>query len=68
LNEQLISDEHDQDFEYTKQHDISHVIADIMMKGATRNSNTRIGEGMLQDVKAAAVMSSWKNLAMQVRG
>jgi hypothetical protein len=54
-------------FSYTKQHDSCHVVDLIRGKGATRNSSTRPGEGVHQEVKQAYQQSNFKNAVAQVR-
>jgi hypothetical protein len=61
-----VSEKYGQGFEYTKHHDISHVIPDMRMKGSTRNSNARVGEGVNQEVAEAALTTNFRNMEAQV--
>ncbi|KAJ7111336.1 hypothetical protein C8R44DRAFT_633102 [Mycena epipterygia] len=44
-----VSKKHDKDFDFLKQHFLSHSINNFRAKGTSRNMNTRVGEGFHQE-------------------
>ena len=64
---QLVSQQYGKNFNFYKQHAISHVIEDIRQKGATPNFSTRLGEGFQQEVAEAYDQTNKRNPDRQVR-
>ena len=64
---QLVSQQYGKNFNFYKQHAISHVIEDIREKGATPNFSTRMGEGFQQEVAEAYNQTNKRNPDHQVR-
>ncbi|KAF8147227.1 hypothetical protein K438DRAFT_1626454 [Mycena galopus ATCC 62051] len=54
------------DFDFLKQHSLSHAIEDFMSKGTSRNMNTRIGEGFQQEVEKMYQKTNGKNAERQI--
>ncbi|KAJ7034060.1 hypothetical protein C8F04DRAFT_956956, partial [Mycena alexandri] len=54
------------DFNFLKQHSLSHAIEDFMSKGTSRNMNTRVGEGFQQEVEKMYQKTNGKNAEHQV--
>ncbi|KAJ7107586.1 hypothetical protein C8R44DRAFT_591534, partial [Mycena epipterygia] len=53
------------DFNFLKQHSLSHAIEDFMSKGTSRNMNTRVGEGFQQEVEKMYQKTNGKNAEHQ---
>ncbi|KAJ7115714.1 hypothetical protein C8R44DRAFT_709074 [Mycena epipterygia] len=53
------------DFNFLKQHSLSHAIEDFMSKGTSRNMNTRVGEGFQQEVEKMYQKTNGKNADVQ---
>ncbi|KAJ7044579.1 hypothetical protein C8F04DRAFT_1388930 [Mycena alexandri] len=49
------------DFNFLKQHSLSHAAEDFMAKGTSRNMNTRVGEGFQQEVEKMYQKTNGKN-------
>jgi hypothetical protein len=64
---QKVSTEHGKNFNFFKQHYISHIIEDIRRKGTTDNMSTRPGEGFQQEAAEAYEQSNKKQAEKQVR-
>jgi hypothetical protein len=54
------------DFDFLKQHSLTHAIEDFMSKGTSRNMNTRVGEGFQQEVEKMYQKTNGKNAEHQV--
>ncbi|KAJ7017193.1 hypothetical protein C8F04DRAFT_979784, partial [Mycena alexandri] len=54
------------DFNFLKQHSLSHAIEDFMSKGTSRNMNTRVGEGFQQEVEKMYQKTNGKNAEHQI--
>ncbi|KAJ7220703.1 hypothetical protein GGX14DRAFT_559495 [Mycena pura] len=54
------------DFNFLKQHSLSHAIEDFMSKGTSRNMNTRVGEGFQQEVEKMYHKTNGKNAERQI--
>ncbi|KAJ7261681.1 hypothetical protein C8J57DRAFT_1071747 [Mycena rebaudengoi] len=55
------------DFNFLKQHSLSHAIEDFMAKGTSRNMNTRVGEGFQQEVEKMYQKTNGKNAERQAK-
>jgi hypothetical protein len=66
LHPQKVSKEYGKNFDFFKQHCISHVISDIRQKGTTDNTSTRPGEGFQQEAAEAYKQTSKKEAEKQV--
>jgi hypothetical protein len=53
------------DFNFLKQHSLTHAIEDFMSKGTSRNMNTRVGEGFQQEVEKMYKKTNGKNAEHQ---
>ncbi|KAJ6509636.1 hypothetical protein DFH09DRAFT_942461 [Mycena vulgaris] len=60
-----VYDEFGKDFNFLKQHSLTHAIEDFMSKGTSRNMNTRIGEGFQQEVEKMYQKTNGKNAERQ---
>ncbi|KAJ7829496.1 hypothetical protein B0H14DRAFT_2366583, partial [Mycena olivaceomarginata] len=58
--DQVVSRELGKDFNFLKQHSLSHAVNDIRTKGTSRNMNTCVGEGFQQEVSAMYQKTSGK--------
>ena len=58
LHCQKVSKEYEKNFDFFKQHYVSHVISDIWQKGTTDNTSTRPGEGFQQEAAKAYKQTS----------
>ncbi|KAJ7759514.1 hypothetical protein B0H16DRAFT_1313294 [Mycena metata] len=56
-----VADKHGKDFNFLKQHSITHAIEDFISKGTSRNMNTRVGEGFQQEVSKMYQKTNGKN-------
>ncbi|KAJ7153830.1 hypothetical protein C8R46DRAFT_912239 [Mycena filopes] len=65
LGSDEVSDNHGKDFNFLKQHSLSHSIDDFMSKGTSRNMNTRVGEGFQQEVEKMYQKTNGKNAERQ---
>jgi hypothetical protein len=65
---QEVYERHGKDFNFLKQHSLSHAIEDFMSKGTSRNMNTRVGEGFQQEVEKMYQKTNGKNAEHQVSG
>ncbi|KAJ7181102.1 hypothetical protein C8R46DRAFT_885957 [Mycena filopes] len=54
------------DFNFLKQHSLTHAIEDFMSKGTSRNMNTRVGEGFQQEVEKMYQKTNGKNAERQI--
>ena len=66
LHPQKVSKEYGKNFDFFKQHYVSHVISDIQQKGTTDNTSTRPGEGFQQEAAEAYKQTSKKEAEKQV--
>ena len=66
LHPQKVSKEYEKNFDFFKQHYVSHVISDIRQKGTTDNTSTRPGEGFQQEAAEAYKQTSKKEAEKQV--
>jgi len=66
LHRQKVSKEYGKNFDFFKQHYVSHVILDIQQKGTTDNTSTRPGEGFQQEATEAYKQTSKKEAEKQV--
>jgi hypothetical protein len=66
LHPQKVSKEYGKNFDFFKQHYVSHVISDIRQKGTTDNTSTRPGEGFQQEAAQAYKQTSRKEAEKQV--
>ncbi|KAF7371709.1 hypothetical protein MVEN_00027400 [Mycena venus] len=57
----LLHEETGKDFNFLKQHFLSHARCTFMTKGTSRNMNTRIGEGFQQEVSKMYAKTNGKN-------
>ncbi|KAJ7467649.1 hypothetical protein FB451DRAFT_1040236, partial [Mycena latifolia] len=57
---------HGKDFNFLKQHSLTHAIEDFMSKGTSRNTNTRVGEGFQQEVDKMYQKTNGKNAERQI--
>ncbi|KAJ7797629.1 hypothetical protein B0H14DRAFT_2389551 [Mycena olivaceomarginata] len=64
---QVIRRELGKDFNFLKQHSLSHALNDIRTKGTSRNMNTRVGEGFQQEVSAMYQKTNGKRAEHQAR-
>jgi hypothetical protein len=64
---QKVSKEHGKNFNFFKQHYVSHIIEDIRRKGTTDNTSTRPGEGFQQEAAEAFKQTNKKRAEKQVR-
>ncbi|KAJ7306232.1 hypothetical protein DFH08DRAFT_720893 [Mycena albidolilacea] len=55
----------EKDFNFLKQHSLTHAIEDFMSKGTSRNMNTRVGEGFQQEVEKMYQKTNGKNAEHQ---
>ncbi|KAJ7267758.1 hypothetical protein C8J57DRAFT_1181509 [Mycena rebaudengoi] len=53
------------DFNFLKQHSLTHAIEDFVSKGTSRNMNTRVGEGFQQEVEKMYQKTNGKNAERQ---
>jgi hypothetical protein len=53
-------------FAFTKHHDLAHAPDEIRRRGSLRNANTRVGEGVHQEVKQSYGEWNFKNVVPQV--
>ncbi|EGO29424.1 hypothetical protein SERLADRAFT_433403 [Serpula lacrymans var. lacrymans S7.9] len=63
---QDVSRDYGKSFDFFKQHFVNHVIEDIQQKGATDNYETRVGEGIHQEVRQAYKQTNCKNTDPQM--
>ncbi|KAJ7836877.1 hypothetical protein B0H14DRAFT_3704427 [Mycena olivaceomarginata] len=63
---QEVYERHGKDFNFLKQHSLSHAIEDFMSKGTSRNMNTRVGEGFEQEVEKMYQKTNGKNAEHQI--
>ena len=63
---QKVTKEYKKNFDFFKQHYVSHVISDIQRKGTTDNMSTRPGEGFQQEAAEAYKQTSRKRAEKQV--
>ncbi|KAJ7211148.1 hypothetical protein GGX14DRAFT_565019 [Mycena pura] len=61
-----VHEEHGKDFNFLKQHMLSHAIGNFMSKGTSRNMNTRVGEGFQQEVEKMYHKTNGKNAERQI--
>ncbi|KAJ7040607.1 hypothetical protein C8F04DRAFT_1177945 [Mycena alexandri] len=54
------------DFNFLKQHSLTHAIEDFMAKGTSRNMNTRVSEGFQQEVEKMYQKTNGKNAERQI--
>lgn len=54
-------------WDFPKQHARVHVIDDILQVGVTRNSSTKPGEGMHQELRALYNLTNFREVIAQVR-
>ena len=66
LHCQKVSKEYEKNFDFFKQHYVSHVISDIWQKGTTDNTSTHPGEGFQQEAAEAYKQTSKKEAEKQV--
>ncbi|KAJ6601689.1 hypothetical protein DFH09DRAFT_1480656, partial [Mycena vulgaris] len=59
--------EFDKDFNFLKQHFLTHARRAFISKGTSRNMNTRVGEGFQQEVSKMYDKTNGKNAEHQVR-
>lgn len=64
---QRVSAEYGKNFDFLKQHLVTHAIQDIEQKGTLDNYDTRVGEGFHQEVQEAYAQTNCKNTEPQVR-
>jgi len=64
---QKVSKEYGKNFDFFKQHYVSHVASDIRRKGTTDNMSTRPGEGFNQEAAEAYAQTNGKQAENQVR-
>jgi hypothetical protein len=67
FSRQEVGQEYDKDFDFLKQHSLSHATGHFRSKGTSRNMNTRVGEGFQQEVAKMYVKTNGKNAEHQVR-
>jgi hypothetical protein len=63
---QEVSKEYQKNFNFFKQHYVSHIIGDIRQKGTTDNTSTRPGEGFQQEAAEAYEQTNKKRAEIQV--
>ena len=63
---QKVSRVHGKNFNFFKQHYVSHIIADIRQKGTTDNTSTRPGEGFQQEAAEAFEQTNMRQAEKQV--
>jgi hypothetical protein len=63
---QKVSKEYQKNFNFFKQHYVSHIITDIRRKGTTDNTSTRPGEGFQQEAAEAYKQTNKKQAENQV--
>ncbi|KAJ7760761.1 hypothetical protein B0H14DRAFT_3595391, partial [Mycena olivaceomarginata] len=61
-----VADDYGKDFDFFKQHALSHLVSDIRKKGTTNHGSTRPGEGFQQEARAAYARTNGKNAAHQM--
>ncbi|KAG1844256.1 hypothetical protein C8R48DRAFT_780313 [Suillus tomentosus] len=61
-----VSAEHGKNFDFLKQHLVTHAIQDIEQKGTLDNYDTRVGEGFHQEVQEAYAQTNCKNTEPQM--
>ncbi|KAJ7236320.1 hypothetical protein C8J57DRAFT_1088249 [Mycena rebaudengoi] len=61
-----VSETHDKNFKFLKQHFLSHAIKCFKAKGTSRNQNTRVGEGFQQEVSAQYLKTNGKDAEHQM--
>ncbi|KAJ7809723.1 hypothetical protein B0H14DRAFT_2607877 [Mycena olivaceomarginata] len=61
-----VSQKHDKNLNFLKQHFLSHLINNFRAKGTSRNMNTRVGEGFQQEVTAQYRKINGKNAEHQI--
>ncbi|KAJ7885741.1 hypothetical protein B0H14DRAFT_3734854 [Mycena olivaceomarginata] len=61
-----VADDYGKDFEFFKQHALSHLVSDIRKKGTTNHGSTRPGEGSQQEARTAYARTNGKNAAHQM--
>jgi len=66
LSPQKVSKEYGKNFDFFKQHYVSHVVSDIRQKGTTDNMSTRPGEGFNQEAAEAYAQTNGKQAESQV--
>lgn len=63
---QEVAKKHGKNFDFIKQHHVSHVDDDILTKGVTSNYVTRPGEGFQQEVKQLYRHTNFREAELQV--
>lgn len=66
IKSQELHEKHGKDFNFLKQHSLTHAIEDFMSKGTSRNMNTRTGEGFQQEVEKMYQKTNGKKAERQV--
>ncbi|KAF8184612.1 hypothetical protein K438DRAFT_2020332 [Mycena galopus ATCC 62051] len=61
-----VYEQHGKDFNFLKQHSLSHAVEDFMSKGTSRNMNTRVGEGFQQEVEKMYQKTNGKKAEHQI--
>ncbi|KAJ7873127.1 hypothetical protein B0H14DRAFT_3561224, partial [Mycena olivaceomarginata] len=61
-----VHERHGKDFNFLKQHSLSHAIEDFVSKGTSRNMNTRVGEGFQQEVEKMYQKTNGKKAEQQI--
>lgn len=64
---QIVSQLYKKNFDFPKQHHVSHVLRNILKKASTHNYSTRPGESTQQEIAAAYKNTNGKNAEDQVR-
>ncbi|KAJ7794116.1 hypothetical protein B0H14DRAFT_2392800 [Mycena olivaceomarginata] len=64
--EKDVSQKHNKNLNFLKQHFLSHSINNFRAKGTSRNMNTRVGEGFQQEVAAQYRKTNGKNAEHQI--
>ena len=63
---QKVTNIYDKNFNFFKQHYVSHIVMDIRQKGTTDNTSTRPGEGFQQESAQAFKQTNGKKAELQV--